>query len=80
MTTKTDLFKPIDYRTWKTDPKGFSQKLGQSFRETGFAVISSHGMDEKALDPGVDAGKAFFALPEAAKKALPASTPRSSAF
>ena len=68
MATQTDLFKPIDYRTWQTDPKGFSQKLGRSFRETGFGVIGHHGMDQSVLDHGVDAGKAFFALPEATKK------------
>jgi isopenicillin N synthase-like dioxygenase len=68
MATQTDLFKPIDYRSWKTDPKGFAQKLGGSFRETGFAVIGHHGMDQGVLDRGVDTGKAFFALPEATKK------------
>src|SRR5579871_1603786 len=68
MTTKTELFEPIDYRTWKSNPKAFSQKLGQSFRETGFAVIDRHGMDEAVLDRGLAAGKAFFALPEGQKR------------
>ena len=69
MATQTDLFKPIDYRTWRTDPQGFAEKLGQSFRETGFGVIGHHAMDQAVLDRGVDAGKAFFALPEAIKTA-----------
>ena len=47
MAIQTDLFKPIDYRTWKTDPKGFAQKLGQSFRETGFAF--GHGSEHLDL-------------------------------
>jgi isopenicillin N synthase-like dioxygenase len=67
MATRTDLFKPIDYRIWKSDPKGFAEKLGQSFRETGFAVIGHHGLDQGVLDRGLEAGKAFFALPEATK-------------
>lgn len=68
MTTATDLFKPIDYRSWASDPKGFAEALGRSFRETGFAVLTHHGMDQAVLDRGVDAGKAFFALPDETKR------------
>ncbi len=65
---KSDIFKPIDYRTWKSDPKGFSEKLGQSFRESGFAVLSNHGIDQGIIDRGVGAGKQFFALPDDVKR------------
>ena len=69
MATQANLFRPIDYRTWKADPADFARKLGQSFRETGFAVIAHHGLDQDILDRGAEAGKAFFALPEATKNA-----------
>jgi isopenicillin N synthase-like dioxygenase len=68
MTTDTNLFKPIDYRTSKSDPQGFSQKLGASFRESGFAVLTNHGIDQGVIDRGIDASKKFFALPEATKR------------
>jgi len=68
MTTATGLFEPISYKLWKSDPKAFSERLGASFRETGFAVINDHPIDQHVIDQGVDAGKKFFALPDAAKR------------
>ena len=67
-TTATSLFEPISYKLWKTDPKAFAEKLGQSFRETGFAVISDHPVDQSVIDRGIDAGKKFFALPDETKR------------
>lgn len=69
MTTTTDLFEPISYTRWKSDPKGFAEALGRSFRDTGFAVISDHPIDQAVIDAGVGAGKQFFALPDATKRA-----------
>jgi isopenicillin N synthase-like dioxygenase len=68
MTTTTSLFEPISYSLWKQDPKAFAERLGQSFRETGFAVIKDHPIDQGVIDRGVDAGKQFFALPDATKR------------
>ncbi len=67
-TTATNLFEPISYKLWKTDPKAFSDRLGASFRETGFAVISDHPIDQGVIDRGVDAGKKFFALSDETKR------------
>lgn len=67
-TTATNLFEPISYKLWKTDPKAFSDRLGASFRETGFAVISDHPIDQGVIDRGVDTGKKFFALPDETKR------------
>ncbi len=66
--TTASLFEPISYKLFKTDPKAFADKIGASFRETGFAVIKDHPIDQGVIDRGVDAGKKFFALPEATKK------------
>lgn len=70
MTTMTTagLFEPISYKLWKQDPKAFSDRLGASFRETGFAVINDHPISQAVIDRGVDAGKQFFALPDATKR------------
>ncbi|MEP7209742.1 MAG: 2OG-Fe(II) oxygenase family protein [Alphaproteobacteria bacterium] len=68
MIKQANLFKPIDFRSWRSDPRAFAATLGASFRETGFAVIDHHPMDQAALDAGLEAGKAFFALPEATKQ------------
>lgn len=68
MTTTMSRFDPISYKLWKQDPKAFAERLGQSFRETGFAVISDHPIDQSVIDAGVGAGKKFFALPDQTKR------------
>jgi len=68
-TTAAGLFDPISYTLWKQDPKAFAERLGTSFRETGFAVISDHPVDQTVIDRGVGAGKQFFALPDETKRA-----------
>ncbi|MEQ1609508.1 MAG: 2-oxoglutarate and iron-dependent oxygenase domain-containing protein [Hyphomonadaceae bacterium] len=69
MTATTSLFEAISYMLWKSDPKAFAERLGASFRETGFAVIKDHPVDQAVINRGVEAGKQFFALPDAAKRA-----------
>ena len=68
MTTTPSLFEPISYKLWKQDPKAFAERLGQGFRETGFAVISDHPINQAVIDRGVGAGKIFFALPDETKR------------
>lgn len=67
--TTAGLFEPISYTLWKRDAKAFAGKLGASFRETGFAVISDHPVDQAVIDRCVNAGKQFFALPDETKRA-----------
>ena len=66
---ETDLFTPLDYARMGTDPGGFARDLGQSFRETGFAVIENHGLDQSVIDGAEAAARAFFALPDEVKRA-----------
>ena len=68
MTTTTSLFEPISYTLWQRDPKAFAEQLGASFRDTGFAVITDHPINQAVIDRGVNAGKQFFALPDATKR------------
>ena len=46
-----------------------ADKLGRSFAEYGFAVIRDHGIPQDLIDRAEAASKAFFALPEEAKRA-----------
>ncbi len=47
----------------------FADAIGGSFREFGFAIVIDHGIDEALIARGWALAKAFFALPEAAKRA-----------
>lgn len=68
MTSSTDLFKPVPYELWTSDPMAFAEALGSSFRETGFAVVSGHDLDQQVLESGLSAAREFFALPASVKK------------
>jgi isopenicillin N synthase-like dioxygenase len=47
----------------------FADRIGRSFREFGFAMVKDHGMDTALIARGWELSKAFFALPEEAKRA-----------
>ena len=51
------------------DADAFAQAIGTSFRDYGFAMVKDHGMDADLIARGWALAKAFFALPEAAKRA-----------
>ncbi|MEM9310300.1 MAG: 2-oxoglutarate and iron-dependent oxygenase domain-containing protein [Pseudomonadota bacterium] len=46
-----------------------ADELGRSFTENGFAVIRDHGIPQDLIDRADAMSKAFFALPEQAKRA-----------
>ena len=50
------------------DPDGFSQRIGRSFEEYGFAIIADHGIPQELIDRAEEKAKAFFALPEEVKR------------
>ena len=50
------------------DPQAFSDKLGRSFEEYGFAVIADHGIPPELIARAEEKAKAFFALPEETKR------------
>ena len=45
-----------------------SQKLGQSFQNTGFAIIDHHGIDTGLIKRAEEISHQFFALPEEVKR------------
>lgn len=63
----TNYFEPIPYALWSSDKQAFAAALGDSFRETGFAVIQGHPIDAQIIDRNLASAKAFFALPDDSK-------------
>jgi isopenicillin N synthase-like dioxygenase len=47
----------------------FAHDFGASFERFGFAMITDHGIDPALIDDAWAKAKAFFALPEATKRA-----------
>src|ERR1700757_2287850 len=60
---------PISLTLWDADFPAFTKALGESFGRHGFAVVADHGLDQARLDAAMGDAKAFFALPEAIKRA-----------
>jgi isopenicillin N synthase-like dioxygenase len=46
----------------------FSEELGASFEEYGFAIVRDHGIPQDLIARAEDRAKAFFALPDGAKR------------
>ena len=72
MTTET--IKPVSFKRFGGDFDGFSGDLGGSFARYGFAVISDHDLPQARIEAALAATKAFFALPEAVKRAYVVGT------
>ena len=54
---------------YQTGFQDFADALGASFARYGFAVVSDHGLDQGVIDAAIGDAKAFFALPDATKRA-----------
>jgi isopenicillin N synthase-like dioxygenase len=50
------------------DPTAFSNELGNSFVEYGFAIVRDHGIPQDLIDRAEQLSKQFFALPEEVKR------------
>lgn len=61
--------RPVPLRLVDSDLPAAAAALGDAFGRTGFAVVSDHGIDQALIDRALAATKAFFALPEAVKRA-----------
>jgi len=60
--------EPISFNLWKQDKDAFAKSFGESFKETGFAIISDHTIPQDIIDAADEASKKYFALPEEAKR------------
>jgi len=59
--TKID---PISFNLWRDNKAAFAKAFGESFKETGFAIISDHTIAQNIIDAADAASKKYFALPE----------------
>ena len=53
---------PVSFHLATSDPAAFTQNLGQSFSDYGFAVVSDHGIRPEAIAQANADMKAFFKL------------------
>ena len=58
---------PISMTLRNSDEAAFTEALVRSFRETGFAIIEDHGIDQGTIDDAYDQSREFFALPTEVK-------------
>jgi isopenicillin N synthase-like dioxygenase len=61
-------FKPVSLSGFESNFAAFAEALGASYRETGFAVISDHGISQVLIDDVLALFKDFFALPADVKR------------
>ena len=59
----------LSLATQATDPDGFATAFGESFERYGFAIVADHGISADLIHRAEEKAKAFFALPEAVKRA-----------
>ncbi|HSQ98306.1 MAG TPA: 2-oxoglutarate and iron-dependent oxygenase domain-containing protein [Sphingomicrobium sp.] len=67
-TISADHLASVSLHDAESDPDGFAQKLGRSFKDYGFAIIAGHGIPEELIRRAEAKAKAFFALPEEIKR------------
>ncbi len=60
---------PVPLSLYDADFDAFSRALGDSFARYGFAVVGGHGLDPAVTDQALAEARAFFALPDAVKRA-----------
>ena len=65
----TSAITPVSMSGYQTGFQDFAEALGASFARYGFAVVSDHGLDQGVIDAAIGDAKAFFALPDATKRA-----------
>jgi len=58
----------VSLKDYEADFAGFSRCLGQSFERYGFAIVADHNLSDELIEGCLTRAKAFFALPEAAKR------------
>jgi isopenicillin N synthase-like dioxygenase len=60
--------EPVSLGLYGRDFPAFAQALGASFARYGFAVVADHDLPAALTQGATDSAKAFFALPEEAKR------------
>ena len=64
----SDNIASVSLKDADRDPEAFSEELGQSFVDYGFAIVRDHGIPQELIDRAEALSKQFFALPEEVKR------------
>ena len=64
----TPTIASVSLKAAASDPDAFAERLGRSFAEYGFAIIADHGIPDELIHRAEEKAKAFFALPDEAKR------------
>jgi isopenicillin N synthase-like dioxygenase len=64
----SDSVASVSLRDADRDPDAFSQELGHSFVDYGFAIIRDHGIPQDLIDRAEAKAKEYFALPDVVKQ------------
>ena len=64
----SDTIASVSLNDATRDPEWFSDAIGFSFEEYGFAIIRDHGIPQELIDDAEAKAKLFFALPEDVKR------------
>ena len=67
-TITADEIASVSLKDADRDADAFAQKLGRSFEDYGFAIISDHGIPDELIHEAEAKAKAFFALPDEVKR------------
>ncbi len=59
---------PISFNLWTADKAAFAKAFGESFKETGFAIISDHTIPQGVIERADEASKKYFALDDETKR------------
>jgi isopenicillin N synthase-like dioxygenase len=62
------MIAPVSLNLYASDFEAFAQALGDSFARYGFAVVADHDLPSDLVDGALGRTKAFFALPDEAKR------------
>ena len=67
--SSTDYFEPISMDLFSESRRAFGEAVCRSFRQTGFAVIADHGLDQTVIDAALEDAKTYFDQSETVKQA-----------
>jgi len=59
---------PISFTLWQKDKMAFAKALGDSFKETGFAIVSDHTIPQAVIKNADQSSIDYFDLPEETKR------------
>tara|TARA_R100001244_G_scaffold6593_12_gene7970 strand:- start:9918 stop:10862 length:945 start_codon:yes stop_codon:yes gene_type:complete len=69
MTQTQDTLSAVSLAMAESEPDAFADRIGGSFADWGFAVVADHGIPAELIARAEAMSRAFFALPEAVKRA-----------